>query len=342
MLQTAFTRLIGLRHPIMQAPLGGGITSPELVAAVSNAGGLGVLALGGQPPELIRAAIRRTRQLTDKPFGVNLLLQPELYQPAQAETCFEEHVPVLSLFWGDPGPCVAAAHAAGTKVMVQVGSVEEARAAQAAGADVIVAQGVEAGGHVRGQISTLVLVPLVVAAVRPLPVVAAGGIADASGLAAVLALGAAGAALGTRFLASTESAAHAEYKQRVLRASAGDTFHGELFDIGWPDAPHRVLRNSVVDDWEKANRPASGQRPGEGEVIGEARFGELSFPVPRYGAFLPTAEFRGDVEKSALYAGQSCGLVNELRPAAAIVEEIARDAEALICGLPAQLCAGPR
>ena len=342
MLQTAFTRLIGLRHPVMQAPLGGGITSPELVAAVSNAGGLGVLALGGQPPEMIRACIRRTRELTDRAFGVNLLLQPELYQPGQAEACYEEHVPVLSLFWGDPTPYVSAAHAVGTKVMVQVGSVEEARAAQAAGADVIVAQGVEAGGHVRGEIGTLVLVPLVVAAVRPLPVVAAGGIADASGLAAALALGAAGAALGTRFLASTESAAHPEYKQRVLHASAGDTFHGELFDIGWPHAPHRVLRNSVVDDWEKAARPVSGQRPGEGEVIGEARFGDFTFPVPRYGAFLPTAEFRGAVEKSALYAGQSCGLVNDLRPAAAIVEEIAREAEAIIRRLPVEVCSEDR
>ena len=338
MLQTAFTRLIGLRHPVMQAPLGGGITSPELVAAVSNAGGLGVLALGGHPPDLMRAQIRRTRALTDKPFGVNLLLQPELLQPGQAEACYEEHVPVLSLFWGDPAPYVDAAHAAGTKVMVQVGSAEEARAAQKAGTDVIVAQGVEAGGHVRGQITTLVLVPLVVAAVRPLPVVAAGGIADAGGLAAVLALGAAGAALGTRFLASTESAAHAEYKQRVLQASAGETFHGELFDVGWPNAPHRVLRNSVVDAWQKANRPASGQRPGEGDVIGDGRFGDLTFPVPRYGAFLATNDFRGDVEKTALYAGQSCGLVNDLRPAAAIVEDIAREAEAIIRRLPAQLC----
>src|ERR1043166_5854914 len=189
MLQTAFTRLLGLRHPIMQAPMGGGVTSPELVAAVSNAGGLGMLALGGLPPDVMRRRIRRARALTDQPFGVNLLLQPELCQPGQAEVCYEEHVPVLSLFWGDPAPYIRSAHAAGTKVMVQVGSVEEARAAQAASADVIVAQGVEAGGHVRGEITTLVLVPLVVAAVRPVPVVAAGGIADARGVAAVLALG---------------------------------------------------------------------------------------------------------------------------------------------------------
>lgn len=338
MLQTAFTRLIGLRHPIMQAPMGGGVTTPELVAAVSNAGGLGVLALGGQLPDMMRAQIRRTRALTDKPFGVNLLLKPELCQPGQAEVCFEEHVPVLSLFWGDPAPYISSAHAASTKVLVQVGSVEEARAAQAAGADAIVAQGVEAGGHVRGEITTMVLVPLVVTAVRPVPVVAAGGVADACGLAAVLALGGAGVALGTRFLASAESAAHAEYKQRVLQASAGETFYGNLFDIGWSDAPHRVLRNSVVDAWLKAGRPASGQRPGEGEVIGEARFGEITFPAPRYGTFLATSEFRGDVEKTALYAGQSCGLVNDSRPAAQIVEEIAAEAEAIIRRLPAQLC----
>jgi nitronate monooxygenase len=338
MLATALTRLLGLRHPIMQAPMGGGVTSPELVAAVSEAGGLGILALGGLPPDLIRTQIRRTRGLTDKPFGVNLLLQPELCQPGQAEACYEERVPLLSLFWGDPAPYIRSAHAAGAKVMIQVGSVEEARAAQAAGADVIVAQGVEAGGHVRGEVTTMVLLPLVVAAVRPLPVVAAGGIADGHGLAAVLALGAAGAALGTRFLASTESAAHPEYKQRVVRALAGDTFHSKLFDIGWPNAPHRVLRNSVVDAWLKAGRPTSGQRPGEGEVIGEARFGEMSIPAPCYGTFLATAEFRGEVEKTALYAGQSCGLVNDVRPAGALVEEIARDAESIIRGLPDDLC----
>jgi NAD(P)H-dependent flavin oxidoreductase YrpB (nitropropane dioxygenase family) len=337
MLQTAFTRLFDMRHPIMQAPMGGGISTPELAAAVSNAGGLGMLAVGGLPPEAIRAQIRRTHQLTDHPFGVNLLLP--MYLPGQAEVCIEERVAVLSLFWGDPAPHVNAAHAGRLKVMVQVGSVDEAKAARDAGVDVIVAQGVEAGGHVRGTISALVLVPLVVQAVRPLPVVAAGGIANGRGVAAMLMLGAAGAALGTRFLASEESAAHPDYKERILRARADDTLHTTLFDIGWPDAPHRVLRNSVVTDWEAAGCPPPGQRPHEGESIGQGQFGDMTFPVSRYTAMPPSVRFEGEVEKTALYAGESCGLIDDLRPAGAIVKDLARDAEAVIRNLPKELCA---
>jgi len=337
MLQTAFTRLFGVRHPLMQAPMGGGIATPELVAAVSNAGGLGMLAVGGLPADAIRAQIRRTRQLTDQPFGANLLLP--MYLPGQAEVCIDERVAVLSLFWGEARPHVAAAHAGGVKVMLQVGSVDEAKAARDAGVDVIVAQGVEAGGHVRGTVSGLVLVPCVVQAVHPLPVIAAGGIADGRGVAAMLALGAAGVALGTRLLASEEAAAHPDYKQRILRARASDTLHTTLFDLGWADAPHRVLRNSVVADWEAAGCPPSGQRPHEGEIIGQAQFGDLAFPVSRYTALPPGAGFEGEVEKTALYAGESCELIDDVQPAGAIVANIARDAETFIRRLPGDLCA---
>jgi nitronate monooxygenase len=324
---TAFTRLFGLRYPIMQTPMGS-VAPPELVAAVSNAGGMGMLAVAGLPPDMIRAQIRRTRELTTKPFGANLLLP--VLQPGQAEVCIEERVPLLSLYWGDPALYVEAGHRAGLKVMLQVGSPEEARAARDAGVDLIAAQGVEAGGHVRGTITTLVLVPLVVDAVHPLPVLATGGIADGRGLAAALVLGAAGAALGTRFLASVECGADAEYKRRIIGATAADTFHGMLFDFGWPDAPHRVLRNSVVDEWERAGRPPTGQRPHEGEAIGEMHFGNLSMPVPRYAAFPAGTGFRGEVEKTALYAGQSCGLVNDLLPAADIVAQVAEQADGIL------------
>lgn len=324
MIETAFTRLFGLRYPLMQAPMGS-VSSPELVAAVSRAGGMGMLAVAGLPPDLVRQQIRRVRALTDRPFGINLLLP--VYQPGQAEVCIEERVPLLSLYWGDPAAHVSAAHQAGIKVMIQVGSAEEARAAKAAGVDLIVAQGVEAGGHVRGVATTMVLVPRVVDAVTPLPVLAAGGIADGRGLAAVLALGAAGAALGTRFLATSECGAHPEYKRRVLAAGAADTFYSTLFDIGWPDAPHRVLRNAVVTEWERAGRPASGARPHEGEFIGEIQFGDMSLPVPRYAAFPASTGFQGSVEHTALYAGQSCELVNDLRPAGELVAEIGRQAE---------------
>jgi nitronate monooxygenase len=185
------------------------------------------------------------RALTAKPFGVNLLLHFPVED--QVAICLEERVPVLSLFWGDPTPYVGRAHAAGVKVFHQVGSVADAHRAASAGVDVIIAQGVEAGGHVAGEVSTLALVPRVVDAVAPRPV-AAGGIADARGVVAVLALGAQAAVLGTRFLASAESRAHPHYKQKLLEANEGDTARTILFGYGWPNAPHRTLRTAFVSN----------------------------------------------------------------------------------------------
>jgi len=142
-----------------------------------------------------------------------------------------------------------------------------------------------------------------------------------------LALGAAGVAMGTRFLASQECAAHPEYKQRVVAAGANETVYNTLFDLEWPDAPLRSLRNATLDAWEHAGRPARGARPGEGETIGALRRGDLSLPVPRYSAVCPTIDFQGAVAETALYAGQSCELVRDIRPAAAIVADIVREAE---------------
>lgn len=195
--------MLGVEHPIIAAPMGPDLSGPELVAAVSNAGGLGILQAQFHPPPRFCEEIRRLRALTAKPFGVNLLLQFPVED--QVAVCLQERVPVPSLFWGDPTLYVARAHSAGVKVFHQVGSVPEAQCAAAAGVDVIVAQGVEAGGHLAGEVSTLALIPRVVDAVAPRPVVAAGGIADARGVVAVLALGAQAAVLGTRFLASAES-----------------------------------------------------------------------------------------------------------------------------------------
>ena len=185
-LKTALCHMLGIDYPIIGAPMGPDLTGPETVAAVSNAGGLGILQAQFCAPPLFRKEIHRVRALTDKPFGVNLLL----HFPVEdlVAVCLEERVPVLSLFWGDPTPYVGPAHAAGGKVFHQVGSVADAQRAAAAGVDVIIAQGVEAGGHVAGEVSTLALVPRIVDAVTPRPVAAAGGIADGRGLVAVLAL----------------------------------------------------------------------------------------------------------------------------------------------------------
>src|SRR5438093_477144 len=176
---------VGLELPIIAAPMGF-VTGPELAAAVSNAGGLGVMSFSGNPPPVLRDEIRRLKRLTDRPFGVNLIL----YYPVEdhVAVCLEERVPVLSLFWGDPAPWVARAHAAGVTVMQQGGSVAAARRAADARVDVVVAQGVEAGGHVEGRVGTMMLVPRVVDAVAPTPVAAAGGIADARGDIAAMAL----------------------------------------------------------------------------------------------------------------------------------------------------------
>src|SRR5262245_55828539 len=176
-MKTALCDLLGIEHPILAAPMGPDLTGPDLVAAVSNAGGLGILQAQFCSPPVFREEIRRVRALTARPFGVNLLLHFPVED--QVAICLEERVSVLSLFWGDPTPYVGRAHAAGVKVFHQVGSVADARRAVAAGVDVLIAQGVEAGGHVAGEVSTLALVPRVVDAVAPRPVAAAGGIGDA-------------------------------------------------------------------------------------------------------------------------------------------------------------------
>jgi NAD(P)H-dependent flavin oxidoreductase YrpB (nitropropane dioxygenase family) len=280
-LRTPFCRRLGLTAPVVQAPIGSAAT-PELAAAVSNAGGLGMLALTWTERDGMRARIRRTRAMTDRPFGVNLVLQWD--QRERVAVCAEESVAVVSTFWGDPGPYVDAIHSGGALHLHTVGSAEEARRAAQAGVDVIVAQGWEAGGRVRGEVATLPLVPAVVDAVAPLPVLAAGGVADGRGLAAVLALGADAGWVGTRFLLAHEASVHDEWCRRIRDGSETSTGHTTAFDGGWPDAPHRVLRNTTLDAWDRAGRPVAGCRPGEGDVLAHAPDGS---PVQRYAATPP-------------------------------------------------------
>jgi nitronate monooxygenase/enoyl-[acyl-carrier protein] reductase II len=256
---------------------------------------------------------------------VGLLLP--FVQGGEVEACVEERVAALVLFWGDVRPHVAKAKRAGIPVLVQVGSVDEAKDAAVAGADAVIAQGFEAGGHVRGTISLVALLPAVVDAVKPLPVIAAGGIANGRGLVAALVLGAQAALLGTRFVCSEESRASQKYKERIVRARAGDTVHTALFDVGWPGAAHRVLRNKAIEEWEAAGRPPSGSRPGEGQIVGRMTVDGAMTEVPRYFVGNPTTDFDGDVELTALYAGESCELVNDVKPAGAIVRDVVREAE---------------
>ncbi len=324
-MKTALCDRLGIEVPIVLAPMAGG-HSPQLAAAVSNAGGLGTLPLWGASLDALRRQVRETQALTSRPFAVNLNLN--FPQEDRLAACLDEGVKVISFFWQEPGVPLARATAAGAIVMHSVGNAEAARQAVDCGADVIVAQGWEAGGHVRGTVATMALVPAVVDAVGAVPVVAAGGIADGRGLAAALALGAAGAWIGTRFLASTEAAIHPVYQQRLLAATENDTVWLEnLFDVSWPDAPHRVLRNSTIANWEAAGRPPPGKRPGEGEVIATS---PTRGDIVRYRSYTVGPDTSGDLEALSLWAGQGVGIVRKVQPAADIVSEITAEAAAIL------------
>jgi NAD(P)H-dependent flavin oxidoreductase YrpB (nitropropane dioxygenase family) len=326
-MKTTLCDTLGIEHPIFAAPMGPDVTGADLVAAVSNAGGLGILQAQFHSPPRFREEIRRVRGLTAKPFGVNLLLHFPVED--QVAICLEERVPILSFFWGDARPYVERAHAAGVKVFHQVGSVADARRAAAAGVDVIIAQGVEAGGHIAGEVSTLALVPRVVDAVAPRPVAAAGGIGDGRGVVAVLALGAQAAVLGTRFLASAESRAHPYYKQKVLEADEGDTIRTTLFGHGWPNAPHRTLRTAFVEQWLGDEDRGQESRPDE-PAIGRTVVGGQPMSVLRFMGLPPNCDASGDIESMDLLAGQGVGLVGKIKPAGEIVRELVDEARKIV------------
>jgi nitronate monooxygenase len=316
-LQTPLCDLLGLDHPVVQAPIGSA-TTPELAAAVSEVGALGTLAVTWRDLEETRAAIEATAERTDRPFGVNLVLDEAARQVPTDEhlaACLEAGAPLVWFSFGDATGYLEAVHDAGALAAVTVGTAAEAREAAAAGADLVVTQGWEAGGHVQGDVATMALVPRVADAVD-VPVVAAGGIGDGRGIAAALALGADGAALGTRFLATEEADAHPAYQERVVAAGEADTQRTELFEEGWPGRPHRVLRNGTVERWEAAGRPPPGERPGETDVLA---VGQDSEAITRYDEALATRDVKGRVEEMALYAGQSAGLAHDVHPAKLLV-----------------------
>jgi nitronate monooxygenase len=334
MLQTRFCERFGVASPVVVAPMGPDLTGPELVAAVSNAGGFGILQAQLCPPPLLRDQIRYLHTLTDKPFGVNFVLH--FPHHAGIQVCIDERIAALSFFWGDPSEFVAPAHDAGIAVLHQVGSVEAAVRAQKVGVDVIIAQGIEAGGHVAGEVSTMVLLPRIVDAVAPVLVLAAGGIADARGLAAALCLGADGVVMGTRFLATPEANAHPVYKAGLVAASEEDTVRTILFGHGWPDAPHRTLRTRFVKEWVDRERETQDSRSDQ-PIIGRAVIGGAEIPIHRFASMPPNVQATGDIESMSLFAGQSVGLVDEIRPAAEILRETVNGAERLIRDLSAKL-----
>src|SRR4051794_41049247 len=274
----------------MQAPLGRA-ASARLAIEVSRAGGLGTLGASWTEPPALREQIRSIARVTDRPFCVNLVL--DFAQDERLEVVVEERVPWVSFSFGVRPESIARSHAGGARVLVQVASAEAARAAASAGADAVIAQGVEAGGHVQSVVGLLPLLAEVRRAVS-LPLLAAGGIADPAPARAALAAGAAAAVMGTRFVASEEGGPHPPHKSPLLEAEGRDTVLTGLFDLGWP-APHRVLRNITYDRWEAAGGPPPGERPGEGE--------EVVPGIPRYAVPMPLAGMEGDLEAMAMYAG---------------------------------------
>ncbi|KAL2649422.1 hypothetical protein R1flu_017550 [Riccia fluitans] len=320
----------GAEHAILQAPLGPDLSCPELVAAVSNAGGMGFLRAPDQDrSDIVKKLIQRTRELTERPFGIGVVLA--FPHEKTITVALEEKVAALWVFWDDfPAEKVEKCHQAGVKVVHQVGSVEEAVKAAQAGVDALVVQGVEAGGHVRSKTPLLVLLPAVVDALRGynIPIIAAGGIVESRGYVAALALGAQGVCLGTRFLATPECTAHPLYKKKLLEAGVSETDYTDLYGRSRWRAPHRVIRTPFHEQW-KSELPSDGTEVGQ-PIIGRTTIYDRDEEVPRFSGKVPNSSTSGDVESMAMYAGTGVGLIHEIVPAASVVNGLVEGAQAII------------
>ena len=325
MLTTRFTRLIGCAVPIQQAGMGAA-APPELAAAVSEAGAFGMLgtARSGLNAMTLAGLLERTRQLTARPFGVNFIIRPGGVWARSAREFIEQAAKVgkvVEFFYSDPSAeFVRIVHDHGALAAWQVGSREEALAAADIGCDLIVAQGIEAGGHVRGTIGLLSLLSEVLDAVPAIPVLAGGGIGTGRAMAAALAAGADGVRVGTRFVASEEAGVHPTYAKALVAARAQDSVYTRTFHVGWPEAPHRALR-SAIDAAEAF----------QGEIVGKVvSLDGTETAVPRFGTRVPDRTATGEVEAMSLYAGESVGDVKRVLPAREVVRELVEQAEQLL------------
>lgn len=306
MLKTAICQLFGIEYPIIQ----GGMTylgNAELVAAVSNARGLGILGTGSAPPDWIREQIGLARMLTDRPFGVNIMLR----SPFVAEVVrviIEEEVPIVATGGGDPSIYIPELTQAGLKIMPVVCNVDMAKRLESLGVDAVVAEGMESGGHI-GEITTMALVPQIVDHVR-IPVVAAGGIADGRGLVAALALGAQAIQMGTRFICATECIAHPSFKERILKANdRATTIIGQS-----TGHPVRCLENELTQKFLAMERASASEE--ELEQFSKRKL------------YLGVIE--GDVNHGLLMAGQVASMLREVKPAEEIIQQVIAEAEAIM------------
>lgn len=311
-LHTPLCDLLGVKHPIMLAGMGG-VSYAELVAAVSNAGGYGVLGMAGRTPDFIRDEMRKVKSLTDKPFGVDLLAASPESLTASVEIIIEEGASSFVAGLGVPMPIMEKLKKAGLKVMVVCGAVKHAVKAEQAGCDAVICQGGEGGGHT-GLVGTMPLVAQAVEAVK-IPVVAAGGLYDGRGLAAALTLGAVGVWMGTRFIASQEAHAGELYRQAVLEAADEDTVRTRSYS----GKPMRVKKNPYVEDWE--TRPQDIQ-PFPMQAMLSSRAGVMGGIGGQIEGL--------DPDKSCFAMGQSAGGIHDAPPAAEIVARLIKEAEAAI------------
>ncbi len=306
MIRTVLYNLLGIEHPIIQGGMAWTSTA-ELVAAVSEGGGLGVIGAGNAPPDLVRTQVRETRARTSKPFGVNVpVFSPHIDDVVQI--CIDEHVPVFATGAGNPGPWMVRLKEAGIKIMPVVASVALAKRLERMGADILVAEGTESGGHI-GDLATLPLIPQIVDAVS-VPVVAAGGIADGRGLAAALALGAVGVQMGTRFICADECIAHPNYKDKIVKASDRATITTG-HSLGHPV---RAIKNPMTHRFAELEK----QGISEQELI-EFGTGKLRLAVEE-----------GDMTHGSIMAGQVSGLIHEVLPSAEIIRRTVAEAEAIL------------
>jgi len=311
--RTRIQDLLNVEYPIIQGGMAW-VANADLAAAVSNGGGLGVIAAGNMPPDLLDAEIKRLKQMTNKPFAVNIMLMSPTAEAA-IEVVAQNRVPVVTTGAGSPGKVIERLKPLGTIIIPVIASVAHAKRVERQGADAVVAEGTEAGGHI-GELTTMVLVPQVVDAVS-IPVVAAGGIADGRGVVAAFALGAEGVQVGTRFVCAAESPAHEAYKRAIIEATDRST----VVTGRSTGHPVRCIRNKLTKKFEELE--SSGASIEELEALGTGR--------------LRAAVIDGDVEWGSVMAGQSAGLVKKIQPAAEIIRELFDDAERVLRNLQSHL-----
>ena len=300
------------------------VANADLAIAVSKNGGLGQMSGSGFPVEYLRSEIKRIKsELRGKPFAINFL--PRFIQLEHIEVCISESVPLVVFFWDEvPAQYLERLKANQIKVWIQVGSIQEAVQATTAGADALIVQGSEAGGHNRSTASAFSLLPNIKKAVPDTSLILAGGIADGQGLAAALTMGAEAVSVGTRFIASSESNAHPEYKNRIVKAEVHDTVRHNIFGYDFPDATVRGIRNKIVAEFEGKDYPApyADKNPDTFPIIGESSMG----PIRRFSGVLPTPETTGDFEQMSLLAGESVGLIKDIQPVAEIINQMITEA----------------